>query len=69
MAIGDDKNKIYKLTIEYNSDTEEIEYIEEAIIDNVDLDAHIRGKVDLEEYGWDEDTLEYMREHYMSGEA
>ena len=63
------KNKIYMLTVEFDPDTEEIEYIAEELIDNKDVDAHIRGKVDTEEYGWDEDTLEYMREHYMSGEA
>ena len=69
MAIGDDNNKIYRLTIEYNSDTEEIEYIAEEIIDNKDIETHIRGEIDLEEYGWDEDSLEFMREHYLSGEA
>jgi len=67
--IGDSDNKLYILTIEYNTKTEEIEFIAEEIVDNKDTEAHIRGEVDLEEYGWDSDILEYMRDHYMSGKA
>jgi hypothetical protein len=69
MAIGNEKNKIYILTIEYNPKTEEIEYIAEEVVDNKDLLTHIRGSVDIDEYGWDIETLEYMRDHYSSGEA
>jgi hypothetical protein len=69
MEIGNNRNKIYILTIEYNPETEEIEYVAEEIIDNKDVLTHIRGSVDLDEYGWDIETLEYMRDHYASGEA
>tara|TARA_R100000458_G_C8222111_1_gene206140 strand:- start:224 stop:433 length:210 start_codon:yes stop_codon:yes gene_type:complete len=63
------KNMVYMLTVEYNPDTEEIEYIAEEIIDDTDLETHIRGKLDMEQQGWDVDILEFMREHYLSGEA
>tara|TARA_Y100001938_G_C7807197_1_gene290059 strand:+ start:135 stop:344 length:210 start_codon:yes stop_codon:yes gene_type:complete len=64
------KNKLYLLTIEYNSDTEEIEYIEEQIIDNRELEEVAeRGTIDMEELQWDIDDLEYMREHYTSGQS
>lgn len=69
MIKGDRGNQIYILTIEYNPKTEEIEFIAEEVIDDKDRLAHIRGSVDLDEYGWDIEVLEYMREHYMSGEA
>ena len=70
MAKDDIKgDKVYILTIGYNSKTEEIEYIAEEVIDDKDILTHIRGTVDLDVYGWDLETLEYMREHYTSGEA
>ena len=68
--IVDNKNKIYMLTIEYNSETEEIEYIAEEIIDNRSVEEfdHI-GNMDLEECKWDLKDLEYMRNHYTSGKS
>tara|TARA_R110002020_G_scaffold428081_1_gene637553 strand:- start:707 stop:916 length:210 start_codon:yes stop_codon:yes gene_type:complete len=69
MADSNSKNKIYILTIEYNSDSEEIEYIAEEIIDDKDFLTHVKGTLDIEEHGWDIEALEFMREHYMSGEA
>jgi|TARA_R110000824_G_scaffold257964_3_gene446919 hypothetical protein len=68
--IVDNKNKIYMLTIEYNSETEEIEYIAEEIIDNRSVEEfdHI-GNMDLEECKWDLKDLEYMRDHYTSGKS
>ena len=62
-------NMIYMLTIEYNRKTEEIEYIAEEVIDDTDIETHIRGTIDMEEQGWDIDALEFMREHYNSGDA
>jgi len=63
----DNKNKIYILTIEYNSETEEIEYIAEEIVDNRQLDEV--GSMDMEESGWDVDALEFMKDHYTSGKS
>ena len=64
------KNKIYLLTIEYNSETEEIEYISEEIIDNKTLEEvnHV-GDMDMEVTGWDIEDLEFMRDHYSSGKS
>ena len=69
MANSNSKNKIYILTIEYNSENEEIDYIAEEVIDDKEFLTHIQGTLNLEESGWDIEALEYMREHYMSGEA
>jgi hypothetical protein len=69
MAKGSSKNKIYILTIEYNSETDEIEYIAEEVIDDKEFLTHIRGTLNIDECGWDIESLEYMREHYMSGKA
>ena len=63
----DSKNKIYLLTIEFNSETEEIEYIAEELVDNRDVSE--LGYLDLEEAGWDIDALEIMRDHYISGKS
>ena len=64
------KNQIYLLTIEFNSETEEIEYIAEEIIDNRKLEeVDYIGDMDMEEVGWDLEILEYMRDHYSSGKS
>ena len=63
------KNMVYMLTVEYDPDTEEIEYIAEELIDDTDIETHIRGKLDMEKQGWDVDILEFMREHYTSGKS
>ena len=64
------KNKIYLLTIEYNSETEEIEYIAEELIDNRKLEEvdHV-GDMDMEATGWDIEDFEFMRDHYSSGKS
>tara|TARA_R100000152_G_C6624021_1_gene73772 strand:- start:193 stop:402 length:210 start_codon:yes stop_codon:yes gene_type:complete len=68
--IGDIKNKIYMLTIEYNSETEEIEYVAEEIIDNrLEEEVDHVGDIDLEDRKWDIRVLEYMRNHYTSGKS
>ena len=61
--------KIYILTVEYDPNSEEIEFIAEEVIDNKDRLTHIQGSLDLEEQGWDLEALEYMREHYQSGKS
>ena len=69
MAIKDKHNKVYILTIEYNSKTEEIEYMQEEIIDNIDLETYIYKELDFEELDFESEMLEYIRNHYSSGEA
>ena len=62
--------RIYHLTIEYDQETEEIEYILETV-DEVDED-HVKltqiGVMDLEEY-FDKDTLKEILSNYEVGEA
>jgi hypothetical protein len=62
--------RIYHLTIEYDADTEEIEYILETV-DHVD-DGHVQliqiGTVDLEKY-FDKETLKEILQCYEVGEA
>ena len=62
--------KIYHLTIEYDQETEDIEYILETI-DEVDID-HIQliqiGSINLEEY-FDKETLKEILQCYEVGEA
>ena len=62
--------RIYHLTIEYDVETEDIEYILETI-DEVDED-HVQltqiGTIDLEEY-FDKDTLREILQNYEVGEA
>ena len=57
--------KKYILTIEYNPDTEEIEYISEEVDDDTTKDI---GTIDIDEY-FDEDILEYIRGCYIIGKA
>ena len=62
--------RIYHLTIEYDKETEEIEYILETV-DEVDED-HVQltqiGVIDLEEY-FDKETLKEILSNYEVGEA
>ena len=62
--------RVYHLTIEYDPDTEEIEYIMETV-DEVD-EGHVQlvqiGSVDLEKY-FDKDTLKEILQCYEVGEA
>ena len=62
--------RIYHLTIEYDADTEEIEYILETV-DEVDQD-HVQltqiGSIDLEEY-FDKETLREILSNYEMAEA
>ena len=57
--------KKYILTIEYNTDTEEIEYIQEEIIDD-DEAIFEYGDITINEY-FDEDTLKMLEGIYILG--
>jgi|TARA_R110002012_G_scaffold222419_1_gene394265 hypothetical protein len=57
-------NKTYLLTIEYNEDTEEIEYIQEEIIDpDESTTVKVLGLLDLEDM-FNEDSLDIIKEVY-----
>ena len=62
--------RVYHLTIEFDQETEEIEYILETL-DEVDED-HVQltqiGTIDLEEY-FDKETLKEILQNYEMGEA
>ena len=61
-------NKIYTLTIMYNEDAEEVEYLQETIsVDSVEVEKS-SILVDLSDY-WDEDTLKLLKDHYYLAEA
>jgi hypothetical protein len=56
--------KRYILTIEYNTETEEIEYIQEEIVDDEPLMEY--GEVILNDY-FDEETLALFTSSYIMG--
>ena len=62
--------RVYHLTIEFDPETEEIEFILETV-DEIDYE-HIRltqiGTIDLEEY-FDKETLKEILQCYEVGEA
>ena len=62
--------RVYHLTIEYDAETEEIEYVLETV-DHVG-DSHVQltqiGSVDLEKY-FDKETLKEILQCYEVGEA
>ena len=62
--------RIYHLTIEYDHDTEEIEYILETVdhIDDGCVNLTQIGTVDLEKY-FDKETLKEILQCYEVGEA
>ena len=61
-------NKIYTLTIEYNDETEEVEYLQETIcVDDADFERS-SVLVDLSDY-WDEETLKLLKDSYYLAEA
>lgn len=57
--------KRYTLTIEYNPQTEEIEYISEEVDEDAMNDI---STIDIDEY-FDEEMLEYMFNNYIIGKA
>ena len=58
--------KTYVLTIEYNEETEEIEYLTEEVLK--EHTAFYYGNVDVSEY-WDEETLKLLANGYIFGET
>ena len=62
-------NKIYTLTIVYNDDSEEVEYLQETIcVDDMEEVDNASILVDLSDY-WDEDTLKQLSDRYYVAEA
>tara|TARA_R100000781_G_C3987699_1_gene95805 strand:- start:89 stop:268 length:180 start_codon:yes stop_codon:yes gene_type:complete len=58
--------KTYVLTIEYNEETEEVEYLHEEILE--DVITFYYGDVDMAEY-WDDETKELFRDGYIFGDS
>lgn len=56
--------KRYILTIEYNTDTEEIEYIQEEMVDDEEVFEY--NDIVLNDY-FDEEALELISEAYIIG--
>ena len=62
-------NKIYTLTIAYNEDLEEVEYLQETIhVDSTGEPDSPPMLVDLSDY-WDEDSLKQLTDQYCIAEA
>ena len=62
-------NKIYTLTIVYNDDSEEVEYLQETIcVDDMGEVDNASILVDLSDY-WEEDTLKQLTDHHYVAEA
>ena len=60
-------NKVYTLTIVYNEEKEEVEYLEEMVsVENTNEPASIL--VDFSEY-WDEESMELLKDIYFLAEA
>ena len=60
--------KVYTLTIVYNDDKEEIEYLSEEIQGDGSEILTERGLVEIDEY-FDKDDLELITGSYIVGEA
>ena len=58
--------KRYILTIEYNEDTEEIEYIQEEMVDDEMEHAFEYAEMILDDY-FDEEALELISSRYILG--
>ena len=60
-------DKVYTLTIVYNEEKEEIEYLQEAVsVENTNEPASIL--VDFSEY-WDEESMKLLKDVYFLAEA
>ena len=60
-------DKVYTLTIVYNEEKEEIEYLQEAVsVENTNEPASIL--VDFSEY-WDEEAMKLLKDVYFLAEA
>lgn len=61
-------NKIYNLTIVYNDEAEQIEYLQETIEIDDDCLAEDSILIDFSDY-WDEETIEMLKDVYFLAEA
>ena len=62
-------NKIYTLTIVYNDDLEEVEYLQETIhVDDMGEPDSPPMLIALSDY-WDEDSLKQLTDNYCIAEA
>ena len=60
-------NKIYTLTVVFNEETEEVEYLQETIcVDEVNEPASVL--VDFSDY-WDEESIKLLKNVYFLAEA
>ena len=61
--------KKYILEIEYNEETDEVEYIYESLeIEDSPVAVSTEMILECEEY-WDEETMEVIRDSYSSGKT
>ena len=62
-------NKTYTLTIVYNEESEEVEYLQETIcVDDANEIEKSSMFVDLSDY-WDEESLELVKDSYCLAET
>jgi len=62
-------NKIYTLTIVYNEELEELQYLQETIsLDDADILDEPTMLLDFSDY-WDEESLELLTDNYYLAEA
>jgi len=60
-------NKTYTLTVVYNEESEEVEYLQESIcVDDTNEPASVL--VDFSDY-WDKDTIKLLKNVYFLAEA
>ena len=60
-------NKTYPLTVVYNEETEEVEYLQETIcVDDTNEPASVL--VDFSDY-WDKETIKLLKDVYFLAEA
>ena len=63
-------DKIYTLTIVYNDETEEVEYLQETIsVDDSEIIEPKSMLVDFTDDYWDEDSMEAFKGSYYFAEA
>jgi len=58
--------KVYILTVEFDENDEQIEYIQEEVLDKGDLEETAFVSLTEEDY-WDKDSIEILKQFY-SGE-
>ena len=62
-------DKLYTLTIAYNDETEEVEYLEETItVEDTDVESKSM-LLDFTDDYWDEDSIKLLKDSYFIAEA